>query len=185
MPTAGRPSKYDPEFCEIAHKLISSGSTNTEVAQALGVANSTLQLWLLEYPSFSESVKLARQSFDERVEKKLAERALGYSHPDTVFHVIDNEVVATETVKYYPPDTAAAFIWLKNRRPREWKDQPIEVNHNVSLPKALEEAFERVYGSKALGEPTTDAEIMQETEAGWGEIWGIREDAERRPQGIE
>jgi hypothetical protein len=25
--------------------------------------------------------------------------------------------------KHVPPDVAAAFIWLKNRRPAEWKDR--------------------------------------------------------------
>jgi hypothetical protein len=33
--------------------------------------------------------------------------------------------------KYYPPDTAAAFIWLKNRR--GWKDKQ-ELDHKTPIP---------------------------------------------------
>lgn len=40
------------------------------------------------------------------------------------------EVVTTE--KEMPPDTSAAFLWLKNRRPKDWRDK-IEVENTHKL----------------------------------------------------
>lgn len=39
------------------------------------------------------------------------------------------DVTITPIVKHYPPDTAAAFIWLKNRA--GWRDKQ-EVDHTVA-----------------------------------------------------
>lgn len=160
------------------------GDTEVQIADYLQVSVASLYNFRRLHPSFLAAVKLGKEIYDSQVEQMLGQRACGFV---TYEDVISKDETVVRLEKKMPPDTAAAIFWLKNRRPREWKDQPIEVNHNVSLPKALEEAFERVYGSQAkvLVEPTTDAEIVQEAEAGWGEIWGIREDAERRPQGIE
>jgi len=41
------------------------------------------------------------------------------------------DVTVTEVTKHYPPDTAAAFIWLKNRRPDLWRDKQ---EHQLSGP---------------------------------------------------
>ena len=48
----------------------------------------------------------------------------------------DGELIHRKvTVKRMPPDTAAAFIWLKNRRPKEWRDRrdvKVEADETVS-----------------------------------------------------
>jgi hypothetical protein len=39
------------------------------------------------------------------------------------------------TTKHYPPDTAAAIIWLKNRQPERWRDkieQEVKVTKDVA-----------------------------------------------------
>ena len=52
----GRPSKYLPEYDELVFKLCLLGSTDAELAETFGVAESTLNLWKKEHPSFSESL---------------------------------------------------------------------------------------------------------------------------------
>lgn len=58
---AGRPSKYDPAFCEAVIECGQQGMSKAEMAAELGVAYSTFDLWRQEHPEFSEAVKQARR----------------------------------------------------------------------------------------------------------------------------
>lgn len=52
-------------------------------------------------------------------------------------------ITLTELTKHYPPDTVAAFIWLKNRQPKLWKDKielKEDINLNVFPPKEVLDA---------------------------------------------
>lgn len=47
-----------------------------------------------------------------------------------------SEPVVTEVERYYPPDTTAQIFWLKNRKPRQWRDkreQDIDVTEAVKI----------------------------------------------------
>lgn len=129
-----RPSKFDPKFIEQARKLAELGATDREMADFFQVAESTLHLWKLQHPKFSESLKVGKDVADDRVEQSLYRRALGYSHDAVKMHVIDGEVSTTAYVEHYPPDTTAAIFWLKNRRKGEWRDK---TETEVTLPKEL------------------------------------------------
>jgi hypothetical protein len=52
----------------------------------------------------------------------LFRRATGYSHPETKVFCGEWGERQVKVTKHYPPDTAACFIWLKNRRPEKWRD---------------------------------------------------------------
>ncbi|WGS85031.1 hypothetical protein [Methylomonas sp. UP202] len=61
------------------------------------------------------------------------------------------EVVTTE--KEALPDTSAAFIWLKNRRPKDWRDK-IEIESTAKLDPEMmarikTEFVERMAASRA------------------------------------
>ena len=131
MAVSGRPTKYRPEYDEQAKKLARLGQTDEEMASFFEVATSTFYLWLKEHESFSEAIKKGKAVSDAEVADKLYKRATGYSHDDTRFDVINGRVVATEIVKHYPPETAAAIFWLKNRQRDKWKDK-----HDIELPSA-------------------------------------------------
>ncbi|WP_434456514.1 terminase [Stutzerimonas urumqiensis] len=139
-----RPSKYKPEFVEQARKLCRLGATDQELADFFKVALSTLNLWKVQHPEFSESLKLGKEVADERVANALYQRAMGYSHPDVDIRVVDGAIVETPLIKHYAPDTTAAIFWLKNRRPDEWRDRQ-EVAHDVtgSLAERMAKARER------------------------------------------
>lgn len=122
---AGRPSKFKPEMVEQGRRLCQLGATDREIADFFHVSESTLNLWKLEHREFSESLKLGKDVPDERVEKSLYRRALGYSH-DAVKIFADPKTGAEQIVpftEHYPPDTTAAIFWLKNRKPAEWRDR--------------------------------------------------------------
>jgi hypothetical protein len=125
---AGRPSKFKKEYIAQAKKLCKLGATDSEIADFFGIEVRTLYRWKNESDEFCQSLKSGKAEADERVERSLFARALGYEHPEVDIRVVDKEIVQTPIVKYYPPDTTAAIFWLKNRKPGEWRDKQ-EVEH--------------------------------------------------------
>ena len=119
----GRPSKYKPEYADLAFKFCLMGATNEKLAEFFDVAVSTVSLWMVEHEAFSDAVKKGRAEADAEIAHALYHRAKGYSHP-AVKIFADPKTGVEKIVDYtehYPPDTAAAFIWLKNRA--GWKDR--------------------------------------------------------------
>lgn len=120
---AGRPTSFRSDFVEQARKLAELGATDREAAGFFEVSESTLNLWKLAHPEFSESLKVGKGAADARVEQSLYRRALGYSHDATKIAInATGEVTTVPFTEIYPPDTTAAIFWLKNRRPDQWRD---------------------------------------------------------------
>jgi hypothetical protein len=127
---AGRPSEYDPAYCEQAKKLCRLGATDVEISDFFGVSPSTFYRWSAEHEEFRESIKTGKDFADERVERSLYAKAVGYEHDDTDVRVADGVIVQTPVRKIYPPDSTAAIFWLKNRRRSEWPDKQNVVPQN-------------------------------------------------------
>lgn len=142
----GRPTAYKPEYVQQAYKLALLGLTDAQMADVFGVSEQTLNAWKGKYPEFLESIKNGKAPADAEVAASLYRRAKGYSHPeDKIFCNANGEVTVQPTTKHYPPDTAAAFIWLKNRA--GWKDkvhteQDGEQTHIVKFTRADAEAMD-------------------------------------------
>lgn len=119
----GRPTKYQDSFNKTVYKLSLLGLTDKEMADVLGIAESTFYLWMIEHEKFSEAVKAGKEIADAEVAEALYQRAKGYSHKETDVKVVEGKIVRTQITKHYPPDTAAAIIWLKNRRRQNWRDK--------------------------------------------------------------
>jgi hypothetical protein len=134
----GRPSKYQPEYCKQAQKLCALGATDKELADFFEVSVSTLNLWKVEHPEFSESLKLGKEPADNRVRMALFHRALGYSHPEDDIRVVDGQIVITPTIKHYPPDTTACIFWAKNRMPDEFRANPEPGDPDYVAPTKIE-----------------------------------------------
>lgn len=128
----GRPSKYKPEYAEQGRKLCLLGYTDAELADFFGVNTDTVNEWKVVHPEFSVSLSRGKEIADADISEALYHRAKGYSHKDVDIRVVNGAIVQTELVKEYPPDTAAASLWLRNRQGRRWKDKT-EVDHSGSL----------------------------------------------------
>lgn len=127
-----RPSKYSPPLLPNLEMLYILGATDIEVCQATGITEPTLHKWKKDNPELIKSIKESKAIPDNNVKQSLYRRACGYSHIETKVFVIDGKIVEHNVTKHYPPDTAAAFIWLKNRCPQEWRDR-IEVEHHHTI----------------------------------------------------
>lgn len=118
--TGGRPTKYLPEYARIAGTMASTGSTDAEIARALGCAVSTLYRWKAEIPEFRESIAGAKQIPSGRVERCLYHRAVGYEHDHDEIRADGKHVTVVKTVKHYPPETSAMRLWLHNQESGRW-----------------------------------------------------------------
>lgn len=126
--SAGRPTKYKDEYAKQAYKLCLLGATDKDLAMFFEVVEDTINEWKNVHDEFSVSIKKGKVLADAVIAKALFHRAKGYSHPDVDIRVIDKEIVETEVIKHYPPDTTAAIFWLKNRQPQSWRDKQ-EIDH--------------------------------------------------------
>ncbi|TAM25072.1 MAG: terminase [Nevskiaceae bacterium] len=148
----GRPSKFKPELMAQAMKLAGKGFTDAEIADFFEIPRGTLYRWLNEHPGFRDALKLGKAEADDRVERSLYERAVGYSHPDTHVSNFQGAVTLTPLTKHYPPDSTSMIFWLKNRRPKQWRDkQEVEHSGSVDVGSMLAEARARVRGKKLGG----------------------------------
>lgn len=56
----GRPSKYDPKFCDMLIEDMARGYSMTAFAGLIGVCKATLNVWMDEYPDFLDAVQRAK-----------------------------------------------------------------------------------------------------------------------------
>ena len=54
---AGRPSKYDPSFCDVVIAAGEEGKTLAGMADALDVDRETVNNWRDQHPEFSRAIK--------------------------------------------------------------------------------------------------------------------------------
>jgi len=119
----GRPTKYDAKIhIPIIRKLAERGLTEEEMAEVLAVATSTLSLWKVEHPEFSEAIRDGKENPIKDVEDALYRLCKGYTY----------EEGGQKRVKH--PDVRAVQFYLKNVAPGKWRDKhEMEHTGNVSL----------------------------------------------------
>lgn len=130
-PKMGRPPKYLPQFAVVARQMCKMGATDWDLAQAFGVDTGTIWAWQTRHADFCEAVKLDKGDYDSRVERSLAQRAVGYTYNSEKVHIAkDGTVTRVPIVEHVPPDPSAAKNWLAARRAKEW-NQAANVNIQV------------------------------------------------------
>jgi hypothetical protein len=118
----GRPPKYRPEFARIAAALCRRGATDFELAEEFEVSTVTIWRWQSQHEEFCKALTVEKNSYDDRVKRSLAQRAVGYSyHTEKVFQ-FQGSIVRAKVVEHVPADIGAAKLWLTNRRPEEFRD---------------------------------------------------------------
>ena len=152
----GAPTKLTEDLRQIIIALARLGHTEAEIGTVIGVTRQTLFNWRKKDPDCFYTIKRAKLQADTKVMGSLYRRANGYEYTETRTErivlqgtrgkgkeKIDVAVPATritETTKEVVPDTAAAFIWLKNRMPESWQDKTI-VDNNLSAARPIQLIF--------------------------------------------
>ena len=95
---AGRPSLYDPKYCDEIVEDMAIGYSMTAFAGKIGVCRDTLQEWAAKEPEFSAALKAG---------KSIRTRFL-----ETGFFTEENRAKVTSRI-----------FALKNAAPDEWRDR--------------------------------------------------------------
>jgi len=153
----GRPTDFKPEFCQEAEALCSNGATDAELAEYFDVSDRTIYRWKAQFPDFCQALKSGKSSADERVERSLYHKAVGYTYDAVHFSSYQGVVTATSYKEHVPPDTTAAIFWLKNRRANDWRDKT-EVHHKHTVEQLSDNELERIAaaGREGTAEPALD-----------------------------
>lgn len=135
----GRPTKYSEGYLKQVKKLAGYGLIDSEIADYLGIVESTFHKWKIDHPEFSESLKTGKLKADAKVIKSLHKRAIGYSHPEDKIFIHEGKTIIVPTIKHYPPDPTSIIYWLSNRQPDKWKRNPEGDNEK---PKSIKVVFD-------------------------------------------
>lgn len=144
---AGRPTDYRDEFAAQAEKLCALGATDIELADFFDVDVRTVYRWKHAHDEFCQALKGGKEIADERVERSLYQRAIGYEQDEVKIFMpggAEEPVYAPFRAKV-APDTTAAIFWLKNRRGGEWRDK---IDHTVGNPDGSPIVFQTIFETK-------------------------------------
>ena len=117
------------------------GLTDEQIAHNMGIGKTTFYDWKKKYPNIVNALKKGKEVVDIQVENALLKRALGYSYNEVTRERIrdpetgETSLEITKTVKKeVVPDTTAQIFWLKNRKPKEWRDRKeTEISGGLSM----------------------------------------------------
>ena len=135
--SVGAPTRYRPEVAELTRRYVRMGASAKMIAAHLGVSMAAFMEWTKVYPEINSALNSERLAADEQVASALFNKAVGFKRKAVKAMQHNGQVVLAEYEEQVAPDTAAAFIWLKNRQPELWKDRhevtgadgkPIEVS---------------------------------------------------------
>ena len=115
------------EGCARIEGWARDGCSYAEIAGRMGVSETTLRRIRRAHPAIDSAIQNGRATTDDRVEKALLKKALGYRYTEKTCELGAGEKGREKvTTKYAPPDLSAQIFWLKNRRPQLWRDKPAE-----------------------------------------------------------
>jgi len=142
----GRPTAYKPQYAKQAEKLCLLGATDQEIADFFEVDVRTIHRWKHDHDEFCHSLIVGKDVADDRVERALYQRAIGYEQDEVKIFMpggAESPVYAPFRAKV-AADVGAAKMWLTNRRGDKWRDKTEQdVNVKGDLAELLAAARTR------------------------------------------
>lgn len=121
----GRPSSYREEYAEQAKKLCEQfGAIDGDLSVFFGVSTRTINTWKLKHPKFRKALAVGKDAADDRVEKALYDRCVGYTFTEEKVFQHQGVIVRAEVETHIAPDPKACMYWLGNRRRDRWSFRP-------------------------------------------------------------
>jgi hypothetical protein len=134
--------RYLKAFDRQAYGYALLGHTDQEIAELIGVSESTFDTWKVEQSSLRAALRKARVDDHVRLVKSLHRAGRGYRTREDKLLVVGGEVQRHSITKAYPPNVKATEVILNNRLPRLWKDsKTVDKGDHVDLLAAIREAM--------------------------------------------
>ncbi|QJE99106.1 helix-turn-helix domain-containing protein [Luteolibacter luteus] len=136
---------YSPLYPRMARGMARIGAEREQIAEAFGVSVETFQEWVKEHRELAEAIAEGEMDARAAVEKALFKRATGYSQLEEKAVICKGEVIVVTFMKHYPPDVAAAKLWLANHESDLWQEKP-DPEHGVTTE--LADVMKRIRGQE-------------------------------------
>lgn len=117
----GRPTDYKPEFAEQAKVACIKGATDSELASLFGVDRRTIYRWKLQHEEFCHALVVGKEIADDRVERSLYEKAVGYEIEVEKLFPYKGTVIRETVIEHVQPDKGSIEMWLASRRTEKWR----------------------------------------------------------------
>lgn len=102
------------------------GKTNEEIAEIVGIGVRTLYDWKVEDWEFSAALKENKDLADDVVEACSYKSATGFYYEEDA----STKDGIQRIERFHPPSSSSQIWWLKNRRPKKWRDR-VEVQMDM------------------------------------------------------
>ena len=99
----GRPSLYDPAYCEKVIALGAKGKSEVGIAVALGVPRSTLQSWASQHDGFRQALTRAKEASQDFWEEQALSGCVGNQEGQINPAVWKHTVMCRFREDYNPP----------------------------------------------------------------------------------
>ena len=116
----GRPTSFRREYVDIAAAMVKNGASDADLAAAFRVSISTIWRWQAKHEEFCAVLAVPYGRPDDRAERSLYQRAIGYTYDAEKIFQHDGKPVRVPYQEHVPPDANAAMRWLTNRRGDKW-----------------------------------------------------------------
>jgi hypothetical protein len=132
----GHDQKYEPRFARMARKLYARGGSDEDVADLLEVSSRSIRTWKLTRADFAEAARLGKEVADDILERKLYERAHGYTVTQQKPVIVgpDRHVEIVEVKTHIPGDPGLLQYWMSQRRPAEWGNNKKATEADAPMP---------------------------------------------------
>ncbi len=72
----GRPTDYDPKYCDVVIEEMAKGYSKEAVAGYIGISKSTLYQWAKDHDEFSNAISIGESKSQRHWENKLVDHAV-------------------------------------------------------------------------------------------------------------
>jgi hypothetical protein len=97
------------------------GATDSELAEMFNVSRRTIYRWRLQHEDFCHSLVVGKELADDRVERSLYEKAVGYEVEVEKIFCFQGMITRANTVEHVQPDKGSIEMWLAARRSDKWR----------------------------------------------------------------
>lgn len=139
----GRPTEYKREYNDQAYKLCLLGATDNDLADFFNVTEQTINNWKKEYEEFFESINAGKEiadmdvafSLHQGTKDRIVTEKKGFKVKKVYYdengkRVEEERIEMIDEERVIPSDFRNVQFWLKNRKPKQWRDKQ-EIDHTT------------------------------------------------------
>lgn len=125
------------------------GLSNVQIADRIGISQSTMTDWMNRFPAFLAAIKNGRAPVVEKIEDAFYAKCEWQEYEETREEITKyangTEVKKIVRVRHpVPPDTAAMIFALKNLKSWKWRDKPVDNSDAEDMLKKARELLKGV-----------------------------------------